>query len=547
MLSVRTLSAWLRRSTAVLVPALLLAPACGSRARHPGQVPSSPQAALEAQLLGRRNKLNKRSSDGAVLYTAELLTSSGENVRVPYDLLKLECESHGGTFGPIAPPEKSAASLAEPTDAPDAVVDSLRDADGRGLFGQHRCQLGADAWLAQIEPVSVSPGKRGAVRLQLYVRADPEEGYTPGAPLGPGLPPLAAARAAQPSASGGALPPPAAGDATPPPAAARAPVSPLDQQPPRPSASGERLLADPKPFRVDPGVDAPEILAKKLGLDLAQATRCDEAGLTAYCWEHPGSEALAARAAFADLGSGPVLAELGVRYPARSYGWLSHMFTNLYGPSDSASDAQTSWSWLHTSIELTQSGDEARVNVAHKPSLDRARLPAGSPGREQPIAGRIATPWQLQLGYEPAQQAQQKLQVAGFSIAQTGCDDGGAHARPVLTRTCPLQGGKMEGLKGAWVRIVDIGDGRPRLAELGYHLEARVRDTTLRDLKDQYGDPIPSDGNSQQWWTGSIGITLTPSADGFSLRYYHGRLLQIFIAADVKRRSADAGMQRQGL
>ena len=531
------LSATVRSTSGVLAALLLLpAAACGSRARHARDVPNSPQAVLEAQLINRRHKLNKRTHDGGMLYTAELLTTSHETLRVPYDLLKLECESHGGGFGSIAPPEKTAASLAEPTDAPDAVVAVLRDADLRGLFGEHRCQLGGDAWSAVIEPVAVTTS-RGAVRLQLYVRAQPAEGYSPGAPLGPGLPPLAAARAAQPSAA----------EAAPP---SRAPMSPLDTQPPRPPVSGDSLLADPRPFGVNPGVDAPEILAKKLGVQLEQAQRCDAAGLSAYCWDHPGSEALAARAVFADLGSGPVLAELSLRYPARSRDWIAHMFGNAFGPSDAspeAQNAQSSWSWLHTSIELTQSGDEARVVIAHKPSLDRARLPQNAPGREQPIAGRIATPWQLQLGFEPAQLAQTKLHAAGFSIADSGCEDGGTYARPIFTRTCPLRSTRMTGLKGAWVRTVDVGDGKARLAELGYQLERAALDSTLADLKEQYGEPIPSEGGALQWWTGSVGVTLTPAADGVSLRYYHGRLMQFFISADAKRRASEKGVQRQGL
>ena len=70
---------------------------------------------------------------------------------------------------------------------------------------------------------------------------------------------------------------------------------------------------------------------------------------------------------------------------------------------------------------------------------------------------------------------------------------------------------------------------------------------TQRGLKEQYGEPIPSEGGALQWWTGSVGITLTPSADGVALRYYHGRLLQVFIVADSKRRDAEKSAQRQGL
>jgi hypothetical protein len=187
------------------------------------------------------------------------------------------------------------------------------------------------------------------------------------------------------------------------------------------------------------------------------------------------------------------------------------------------------------------------VYVAHKPTLDRAQLPSGAPGREPSAGGKVASPWQLQLGFEAAQAAQTKLQAAGFSIAKTGCADGGPYAQPVFTRTCPLTGGRMPGFRGAWVRNVDMGDGKPRLAELGYTLDKSALDDTLRDLKDQYGEPIPSTGNQLQWWTGPVGITLTPSTDTFTLRYYHGRLLQYFIVADAKRQAADKAIQRQGL
>jgi hypothetical protein len=105
----------------------------------------------------------------------------------------------------------------------------------------------------------------------------------------------------------------------------------------------------------------------------------------------------------------------------------------------------------------------------------------------------------------------------------------------------------MAGFRGAWARNVDVGDGKPRLAELGYTLDKSVFDDTLRDLKEQYGEPIPSTASQLQWWTGSVGITLTPAGDTFTLRYYHGRLLQYFIVAEAKRQAADKAVQRQGL
>ncbi|MEY4581001.1 MAG: hypothetical protein RL701_5704, partial [Pseudomonadota bacterium] len=161
--------------------------------------------------------------------------------------------------------------------------------------------------------------------------------------------------------------------------------------------------------------------------------------------------------------------------------------------------------------------------------------------------GHLATPWQLHLGYEPAQIAQNKLLAAGFGVSQSGCTDGGSYAQPVFTRTCPLNAGRMQGVRSAWVRTVDIGDARPRLAELGYQLDPAGWNDTLRDLKTQYGEPIPSAGGALQWWAGEVGITLTPSKTSPTLRYYHGRLLQYFIVADEKRQQAEKTQPRQGL
>lgn len=329
----------------------------------------------------------------------------------------------------------------------------------------------------------------------------------------------------------------------PPPTAA----APLDRQAPRPPLTGDRLLAEPRPFGVAPGIDSPEILAKKLGVELAKASACNSANLQGQCWEQPSTEAKSLRAAFVDLGSGPVLAELELRYGADAHTWLIRTFQNQFGPPDDTNQRDTGWSWVHTTVQLTTSEAETRVYIAHKPTLDRAQLHSGAPGREPSPAGKVAAPWQLQLGYETAQSAQTKLQAAGFSIPKTGCADGGPYAQPVFTRTCPLTGGRMPGFRGAWARNVDIGDGKPRLAELGYTLDKSALEETLRDLKEQYGEPIPSSANQLQWWTGPVGITLTPSADTFTLRYYHGRLLQYFIVAEAKRQVADKAIQRQGL
>lgn len=512
---------------------VLSASACARRPRHAGELARSPQAALEEALVRQRHAGTRRTGDGGIIYSARLIPGSPEILRVPYDLLKLECENHSGTFSLIAPPSRPAASLASDA-VPDPVHALLVEADQRQLFGQHRCEAGSNVWIAEIEPHALDVGRR--FTLQLYVRASLADDADLAAPPGPGLPALGGAR----SELG---PPPSA--ATPERAPAAAP--PLDRQAPRPPVTGDRLLADPRPFGVTPGVDSPEILAKKLGIELSQASPCSSPTLQAQCWQWPSREAKSLRAAFADLGTGPVLAELDVIYSPEAHGWLLKTFQNQFGPPDDSDEQEPSWSWLHTTVQLTTSDAETRVYVSHKPTLDRAQLPSGSPAREPSAAGKVAAPWQLQLGYEPSQTAQTKLKAAGFSIAKSGCADGGPYAQPVFTRTCPLIGGRMPGFRGAWARNVDVGDGKPRLAELGYTLDNSVFDETLRDLKEQYGEPIPSTENQLQWWTGPVGITLTPSTDTFTLRYYHGRLLQYFIVADAKRQAADKATQRQGL
>lgn len=511
----------------------LAATACG-RPRHAGDVPNSPQAALEAALIRQKHKGTRRTGDGGIIYTAELVPGSPEILRVPFDLAKLECENHSGSFTLLSPPQRPAASLAS-DDVPDPVHALLVEADQRQLFGQHRCQAGGNVWIAEIEPHALDAGRRFA--LQIYVRASPASEADLEAPPGPGLPALNGAQSEL------GPPPPSAAEPT----SGPSPAPPLDRQAPRPPVTGDRLLADPKPFGVNPGVDSPEVLAKKLDAPLARASTCNRPNLQGYCWNQPSQEAQSLRAAFADLGAGPVLAELELSYPADAYTWLVRAFQNQFGPPDDTDQRDASWSWVHTRVQLTSSEAETRVYIAHKPTLDRAQLASGVAGREPSAVGKVASPWQLQLGYEPAQAAQTKLQAAGFSIPKTGCADGGPYAQPVFTRTCPLTGGRMPGFRGAWVRNVDIGDGKPRLAELGYTLDKSALDETLRDLKEQYGEPIPSTGDQLQWWTGPVGITLTPATDTFTLRYYHGRLLQYFIVAEAKRQAADKSIQRQGL
>jgi len=517
--------------------------ACGGSPRHAGEVPDSPQVALEEQLLAGRHGQTRRANDGGLLYATEFNTTSPEALRVPYDILKLECEQHGGRFDPLAPPQKTAASLAG-NDIPDAVHKLLDDADARALFGEHRCEAGGHVWYARFEPVMVRPTRRDHYGFQLYVKVSAPEAYDPNAPPGPGLPPVAAGMAAQEATAAANAQGP-----TPPPDSK--PRAALDVPLLRPPAAGDQLLADPRPFGAQLGVDTPESLAKRLGLELAQAQACDAPGLTGLCWERPGnSEALALRTQFVALGGDrKVLAQLEVDYPANTYSNLAHVLRNLYGAPDEGSDGQQAlrWSWLHSSVALTLSAERIRLTLEHKPSLDRAQLPKDAPARMQPNRAEPATPWQIQLGYEPAQSAQARLQAVGFKVPGSGCSDGDTASAPVFTRTCPLQSERMQGVRSAWARTVDIGDGHPRLAELGYQLDPAAWDETLRDLKQQYGEPIPSQGDTLQWWTGPVGITLTSAKNEPTLRYYHGRLLQFFIVAGQKQSSGGPAPQKPGI
>lgn len=532
---------------AIAVCGVLLGSACRSRSQgtqDPSTVPDSPQAVLEQQLLTRQHKLNRRTADGGMVYNTDISATSSESMRVPYDLLKLECESHGGELIAHGPPEKTAASLAQA--APEPLQKLLVDADQRNVFGLHDCEAGGVVWSAELQPVSLNAvSKSDRYQFELYVRAELNDDYDPDAPSGPGLPQWGGAPPSAAGTSGGS------GSASTEPAPATANSSPLDPRPSRPAAPGDAMLADPRPFGLTAGADAPETVAQRLGLALDQAQHCDKAGLKGYCWQKPGSsEAVSLTANFAELGANTVLAELEVHYPASSYAWLSRTLINTLGPTDTpdSADHSQSWNWLHTTVQLTLSGGDTRVSVVHKPSLDRAKLKKGTPARDQNAPARIATPWQLQLGYEAAQAAQTKLQTAGFTISDAGCSDSGQDAKPVFTRTCALTSGGMPGVRSAWVRAVDIGDGRPRLAELGYQLDPKGWNDTLRDLKAQYGEPIPSEGGALQWWTGQVGVTLTPATkDAPTLRYYHGRLLQYFIVAEAKRRGSDKAQQRQGL
>ena len=78
------LSATVRSTSGVLAALLLLpAAACGSRARHARDVPNSPQAVLEAQLINRGHRPNKRTRDGGMLHTAALLSTRHGSLRGP--------------------------------------------------------------------------------------------------------------------------------------------------------------------------------------------------------------------------------------------------------------------------------------------------------------------------------------------------------------------------------------------------------------------------------------------------------------------------------
>jgi hypothetical protein len=520
------------------------------------------QAYIDDQLLTHGSRLNKRTLEGALLYHADFDVSGAPSLRVPFDLLSLYCSNHGGQWTKRGPAEHAAASLANPN-TPPTIASRLSDADQSGVFGSFHCESDS-GFDAELQPTALmQTDVSGSYRLQMVVQATEvgleQNGGGEASPDGWPPPPPGAA----PGANGWPTAPPS----NPPPSAAGAPApaehaeaSPLDPPAPRPSPLGEKLLASPKPFGIDLGADSPEVFASKLRLDLAHpscaANAAEDAAshIKEYCWEHPGgSQALELRARFADIGLGPVVAELELRYPPAAFGWLEQAMRRDWGAPDAGGDSDTlhSWNWMHTLIVITRAdgsaGSDTMVRVSHRATLVRARLPAGTPGREQTGALRIATPWQIQLGYEPAEQARAKLRAAGFSIAADGCRDGGPHARPVLIRTCPLNGGRMEGLRSAAVRIVDIGDGKPRLAQLEYSFDKRVLDETVRELRTQYGEPIPVAGDALEWWTGPVGIEITPAADSFGLRYFHGRLIQYFNNALEKNNASEKAIQRQGL
>jgi hypothetical protein len=583
-----------QRSSALGLFTLLCGAACASGPSPKPTTASTPQAFIEEQLISPgKAELNTPTSDGGMLYHAEFNAANRHALHVPFDLLKRHCEDQAGRWVPSGKARTSAASLAT-SKAPNDLVAALADADSRGFFGKFRCESAGAIWTASLEPSAFTPTDASdAWRLQVFVKAVMGSDLSTADewPVA-GPPPLAAsASGVTPSATTGiGVPADSQPGATP-------PSSPLNPQPLHPPAQSDQLLADPRPFGLNMGTDSPDVMASKLKLDAGQA--CATAAATPapvsgkktrakpsanspsandpspndpsanrpsasgpgpsdvleLCWEHPNaSEALALRARFADRRTDPVLAELEVRYPAASFTWLEHGWRNQWGPADDAQESRTltrSWTWQHTTVTVSHLADDPAqdtiVRIQHKPSLDRLQLAAGARGREQPGPVRIATPWQLQLGYEPAELAQAKLQAVGFSIARGSCTDGGPHSRPILTRSCRLQGGKMDGLRDANVEIVDPGDGRPRLAQLAYTFDKRVLEDTKAELRSQYGEPMTNANGSLEWWTGPVGIVITPAADTFTLRYFHGRLLQYAYNAREKNRATDKAIQRQGL
>src|ERR1700754_2458280 len=82
---------------------------CSRRPRHAGDAAASPQDELEWQLRQRRDAQVSRTDDGGLLYGTNFTAASPESLRVPYELLGLECESRGGRLTPVAAPRTPAA------------------------------------------------------------------------------------------------------------------------------------------------------------------------------------------------------------------------------------------------------------------------------------------------------------------------------------------------------------------------------------------------------------------------------------------------------
>jgi hypothetical protein len=335
---------------------------------------------------------------------------------------------------------------------------------------------------------------------------------------------------------------------------------------------GRDRLEGPWLFGIALGQDSPEVVAKKLGVDLS-ASSCQRAAGggagpkkagsapprkqetdsrdSVYCWTRPPLKEVESLTVLGyDAGSGPIVKEVTITHPASSWEWVKRGLVHDLGAPDQDGAMAAKWSWGHSQVEVTYSNckDPTDVTTCAEVRLDMKHWPtfhASVDGSQRKPATTSVSPWGLALGRDTVEQGARKLVNAGFRMSG-GCAALYPHARSFLVKKCLLENSSMAGLKSADVEAIQ-DRSTTRLYELNYTFDLSVWDDVTKQLTNQYGTPHSSSEGAAGWWVGPVGISVVRTDKFFAVSYFHGRLRQLSYNTMRESQAAEAQMRNKGL
>jgi len=300
----------------------------------------------------------------------------------------------------------------------------------------------------------------------------------------------------------------------------------------------DRYLGPPGLYGLVVGTETPQSAAAKLNLPLPNgAGACPEnpnlgyRWLQVYCWAKVSSTVGALALEFVDVGDGPVLQGFRAEVLGADWGPTLSEIASQYGPPDfeppSDGMPKRGWSWGRSS--LTVYGGQPIVVIGDDQWLSSLASQKRVPIKPAPQSPR---PLGLQLGQDTISEVAAKLDAAGLNSKAFECRSEFTHLSHRRFAVCTLQNpASVDGLTWAEVNFVDIGDGLMRLAQVNYHLDARVQRATLAEIMEKYGE---GDGAGTRW-VGLTSVTTTivdnATPPFFGLSYGHGRLAEMWSSA----------------